>query len=71
MSTAVTTERIAEASPRRKARIAGIFYLLSVLTGGVVLLVRGRLGFANILIATATYIVVTLLFYYISKPWSA
>ncbi len=30
MSTAVMTERIKEASPRFKARIAGVFYLLSV-----------------------------------------
>ena len=28
-------ERIAEASPRFKARIASVFYLLSFLTGGV------------------------------------
>jgi len=71
MSTAVMVERIAKASPRRKARIAGAFYLLTVRTGGFVLLVRGRLGFADILIATACYIVVTLLFCYISKPRSA
>jgi hypothetical protein len=28
-------ERIAEASPRPRARIAGVFYLLTFLTGGV------------------------------------
>jgi len=33
MSAAVTMERIAEASPRLKARIAGVFYLLNILTG--------------------------------------
>src|SRR5713101_8915644 len=33
MSTAVMTGRIAEASPRLKARIAGAFYLLTILTG--------------------------------------
>jgi hypothetical protein len=33
MSTAVMTERIAETSPRLKARITGVFYLLTMLTG--------------------------------------
>jgi hypothetical protein len=33
MSTAVITERIAETSPRRKARITGAFSLLTILTG--------------------------------------
>jgi len=60
-------ERIA-ASPRLKAKIAGIFYLLTFLTGGVALFVRGRLGFAAGLIAGACYIAVTLLFYHIFKP---
>jgi hypothetical protein len=32
MSTAVMTERITETSPRFKARIAGVFYLLTILT---------------------------------------
>jgi hypothetical protein len=31
MSTAVMTERITEASPRFKAKIAGVFYLLTIL----------------------------------------
>ena len=61
-------ERIAEASPRFKARIAGLFYLLTFLTGGAALFVRGRLGFAAGLIAGACYIAVTLLFYDIFKP---
>src|SRR3989442_9967579 len=57
-------ERIAEASPRLKAKIAGIFYLLTFLTGGVALFARGRLGFAAGLIAGACYIAVTLLMLY-------
>jgi hypothetical protein len=61
-------ERIAEASPRFKARIAGVFYLLTFLTGGAALFVRGRLGLVAGLIAGACYIAVTLLFYYIFKP---
>ena len=68
MGTGVMMERIAEASPRLKARIAGVFYLLAILTGGVALFVGGRLGFAGSLIAGAFYMAVTLLFYYIFKP---
>ncbi len=68
MSAAEMTERIAEASPRFKARIAGVFYLLVFLTGGLALFVRGRLGSAAGLIAGACYIAVTLLFYGIFKP---
>src|SRR6184192_1247284 len=33
MSTALITRRIAEASPRRMARIIGVLYLLTMLTG--------------------------------------
>jgi len=68
MSTAVMTEQITEASPRFKARIAGVFYLLTFLTGGFALFVRGRLGSAAGLIAGGCYIAVTLLFYYMFKP---
>ena len=33
MSTAVATERIAQASPRFKARIAGVLYLITATSG--------------------------------------
>ena len=62
MSTAVANERI-EVSPRFKARLAGVFYLLTFLTGGLALFLRGGLGAAAGLIAGACYIAVTLLFY--------
>ncbi len=61
-------EPIAEASPRRKARIAGVFYLFTFLTGGLALFVRGKLGVAAGLIAGACYVAVTLLFYGLFKP---
>jgi len=63
-------DRIAEARPRLLARIAGSFYWVTFLTGGVALFVRGRLGMAAGLIAGASYIAVTVLFYFLFKPVS-
>ena len=61
------SKRIVEASPRFKARLAGVFYLLTFVTGIYAMaFVNGRLV-AN-LIATASYIAVTLLFYDLFKP---
>jgi len=51
---------------RRKARIAGAFYLLVFVTGGFAL-VGGRVGAAAGLIAGLLYIVVTVLFYGLFK----
>ena len=72
MSAAVITKPIAEASPRFKARMAGVFYLLTFV-GGVFASVFGRrpgVGYfyAANLLATAAYIAVTLLFYDLFKP---
>jgi hypothetical protein len=61
-------QRIAEASPRRKARIAGVFYLLTFMTGLPAFFVTGRLGSTLGLIGGACYVVVTLLFYGLFKP---
>ena len=52
---------------RRKARIAGAFYVLVFVTGGFAL-VGGRAGAAAGLIAGLLYIVVTILFYGLFKP---
>jgi len=62
-----TKEQMAEASPRFKAGITGLFYLVTILTGGVVLLFQGRLGLVVDLIATTCYIAVTALFYRLSR----
>ncbi|HSY06934.1 MAG TPA: DUF4386 family protein [Steroidobacteraceae bacterium] len=68
MSAAAMMKRIAEASPRFKARIAGALYLLSVLTAAFTeLWVRGKLNVAGGLIAISGMIVVTLLFYDLFK----
>src|SRR5438034_693137 len=68
MSTAVLTERVARASPQLRARIAGVFYLLTFVTGVLALSVRGSLGSAANLVADACYVAVTLLFYDLFKP---
>ncbi|MGA8621160.1 MAG: hypothetical protein WB660_21885 [Candidatus Sulfotelmatobacter sp.] len=67
MSTAELKERIAESSPRFKSRITGVFYLVTILTGGVVLFVQGRLGLVFDLVVAACYIAVTALFYELSR----
>jgi hypothetical protein len=61
--------RIAEASPRFKARMAGVLYFFSLLTAGLSeTFVRGRLNYAGGYIAIAGMVAVTLLFYDIFKP---
>ena len=56
MNTAVMTQRIAEASPRFKARIAGAFYLVVFVLGGVAVFVGGRFVVPNDAGATAANI---------------
>jgi len=69
MSAAVMMERIAEASPRVKARIAGILYLTSFVVGIFgEFVVRGRLGFAVGLVAVLCNAAVTLVLYDILRP---
>jgi Domain of unknown function (DUF4386) len=73
MSAAGTMKRIAQASPRFKARIAGALFLLLVLTAAFTeFFARGRLSFAADLAAgiieVSCMIAVTLLFYDIFKP---
>jgi len=59
------------ASPRSRARLAGVFYLITFVTGGLALFGSGSLlGVAAGLVAGASYIAVTLLLYGIFKPVS-
>ncbi|HLW79370.1 MAG TPA: DUF4386 domain-containing protein [Terriglobia bacterium] len=69
MSAAVLTERIREASPRFKARIAGALYLFSLLTAALTELVfHGRLNVAGGFIAVAGMAAMTLLLFDLFKP---
>ena len=61
-------ERIAEASPRFKARIAGVLSLLSLLAAVFGEFFVRRLEFAGDLIAVSGMVAVTLLLYGIFKP---
>ncbi len=62
-------QRIAEASPRFKARIAGVFWLMVFLAGSLALFLgRGVVFSAANIFAPLCYIVVTLLLYDLLKP---
>ena len=59
---------MARISPRLKARIAGSFYLVTIVAGSAALVVHGRLGAAVDLIAGVSYVAVTLMFYDLFRP---
>ena len=61
-------QRVARASPRFMARIAGVFSLLSLVAAVLGEFVFRRFEIAGDLIAVSGNIVVTLLLYYIFKP---
>jgi hypothetical protein len=66
------TKRFAEAPTLLKARIAGAFYLLSILAGiFAVSSASGSLSLAANLIGSACYVVVTLILYDLLKPVNA
>ncbi len=62
------TDPTAEASPRFKARLAGGFWLMTILTGAFALVSGGRFGIAINLIATACYAAATVLVYGLLTP---
>ena len=68
MGAAVMMKRIAEASPRFMARIAGVLSLLSLLAAVFGEFIVRRFEIAGDLIAVSGNIVVTLLLYGIFKP---
>jgi len=70
MTTTVTMERFAEVSPLRKARIAGAFWLLTIVGGSLALFLHGKLYSVADFIAGASYVVVTLLLYDMFEPVS-
>jgi hypothetical protein len=65
-------EPILEPSPRLKARIAGVFYAITIVTGiyGLIIAHGTHSGHAANLAASAAYLVVTLLLYDLLKPVS-
>ena len=54
MSSVIMMERIAETSPRVKARTAGFFWLMTFLTGGFAMFVGGRFVVSGDAAAIAT-----------------
>jgi hypothetical protein len=67
MNTPIMKERSAEASPRLDGGFAVVFYLLTILAGGVVFFIHDTLGFA---VVTVCYLAATVFFYDVFKPVS-
>lgn len=69
MTTGVLTTPTPERSPLLTARLAGVFWLLTILTGMVAMGARGgRLGVLVNLVSTACYAGATVFIYYLLKP---
>lgn len=70
MGSAVVMEPLAEPSPLTKARTAGFFWLMTILSGAFAMFAGGRFGLAANLIATACYLAASVLVYQLLKPVS-
>ena len=68
-----STDLVTAGSPSFKARMAGFLYLLCIVTNLIELSGRGGhwLTVSSGLISTASFVTVTVLFYYLFKPVSA
>ncbi len=67
MNTSVRKERITRGAACLNAGFAVVFYLLTIVAGGVVFFVHGNLGLA---VTTACYLALTAIFYDLFKPTS-
>jgi hypothetical protein len=65
MGVSIAAERIDDASPRFKARMGGLFWLLTALVGTLALVIPGA---ATNLVATACYVAATLFVYAVLRP---
>lgn len=71
MTTDVLTAPTGERSPLHTARLTGVFWLLTFLTGSASMAVpAGRLGMAVNLVSTACYVGATVFAYYLLTPVS-
>ena len=71
MNPAIANQQSARGSAFRMARIAGVFYAVNILTSiDSYFGPRNRLAFIAGLVATAAYIAVTVLFYFLFRPVS-
>lgn len=74
MNASLAMEQLAGTSPRTKARIAGAFYLVNIVTGSLAAAFTGRnatYGVVAVVAATIAYLVVTAIFYVLFKPVSS
>ena len=60
--------RVMAGSPQSTARIAGLFYVLTIGAGLLALSSRSSVGAFASLVAALSYVAVTVLFYYIFRP---
>ena len=67
MNHAMTNGRIAETTPRFQTTITYVYYLLTIVTGVVVLVAGNRMNFLVDVIATAFYVALTTLFYALTR----